>query len=82
MISNLTDLNAAIDWLERQGFQDFPFFLMNDNEIHTYRGRTIWRPSKQRRLGDFYMLGKREGDSIVVAPWVVEELGKLATVAE
>lgn len=79
MISNLADLNAAIDWLARHDFQDYPF-LMNDNEIHMYRGRTIWRPSKQRRLGDFYMLGKRDGDSITVAPWVVDELAKLATV--
>lgn len=92
MICNVADLNVAIDWLEREnipssaswvgapvlfrGWPLQPVRLSADSPL-------ICPPS---RIISFYRLCWHDDCSqdrfLSIAPWVIDELAKLATVAE
>lgn len=75
MICNRADLDAAIDWLRRENITDSASFMMNDNEIHTYRGFVLWRSAPARRKHGWYLLSHSFSmDPFIVAPWVVDEV--------
>jgi hypothetical protein len=83
MICNLTDLNAALDWFERENAKPSPGVAVPTAKWETvqYRGWLIERYGRN----PFRIFLRTDAPPELwpyrmVAPWVVEELGKLATV--